>query len=105
MQMPNTTFSQEEIQTFANEIKKQLMPTLIEELKESGLPPLLTRKEFMDLTGVGPTKCNELFNRFDFPVTRELGHPKVPTKLFFDWLYESTQNSHEVSMKYPYNAI
>lgn len=105
MSMPNTTFSSEEIQTFANEIKKQLVPILIEELKESELPPLLTRKQFMDITGVGPTKCNELFNRDDFPVTRELGHPKVPTRMFFDWLYSSAQNTQEVRMKYPYSAI
>ncbi|MUV38534.1 hypothetical protein JNUCC1_02388 [Lentibacillus sp. JNUCC-1] len=103
--MPSTTFSSEEIQTFVNEIKKQLVPILVEELKESELPPLLTRKQFMDITGVGPTKCNELFNRGDFPVTRELGHPKVPTKMFFDWLYASAQNVQEVRMKYPYSAI
>lgn len=54
------------------------------------LPPLLTRKQFMDLAGIGESKCAELFNRQDFPVNREFGHPRVPTKLLFDWVYAHT---------------
>lgn len=54
------------------------------------LPPLLTRKQFMELVGIGETKCAELFNRSDFPVIREFGHPRVPTKQLFDWIKANT---------------
>ncbi|MEN2765798.1 hypothetical protein [Ornithinibacillus xuwenensis] len=102
--MPALTFSQEEIQNLANEIKKQVVPVLLQELQQKHLPPLLTRKQFMELVDIGPTKCNELFNRSDFPVTRELGHPRVITKDFFEWLSWSA-NSAEISMRFPYKAI
>lgn len=59
--------------------------------KKYELPPLLSRTQFMELVGIGPTKCNELFNRRDFPVNRELGHPKVPTHLLFKWIDENTE--------------
>ncbi|SEP57715.1 hypothetical protein SAMN05216232_0220 [Virgibacillus subterraneus] len=94
--MPVTTFTHEEIQTFVSEIKKQLIPVLLEELREKQLPPLLTRKQFMEIVDISTTKCNELFNRSDFPVNRELGHPKVPTKQFFEWL-DKTTNRAEVN--------
>nr|WP_219914665.1 hypothetical protein [Thalassobacillus sp. CUG 92003] len=54
------------------------------------LPPLLTRKEFMELMQIGETKCAELFHREDFPVNRELGHPRVPTSLLMEWIYSNT---------------
>lgn len=94
--MPVMQFTDEEIQTLVMEIKNQLLPTLLHELHEKQLPPLLTRKQFMDLVDIGPTKCNELFNRADFPVTRELGHPRVITKDFFDWL-SNTTNMAEIN--------
>ena len=99
--MPSLEFSKEEIHSIADEIKKQLLPVLLQELQEKQLPPILTRKEFMELAGIGVTKCNELFNRADFPVSRELGHPRVPTKRFFEWLNETT-NQQEIEMPYPY---
>ncbi|MDY0395381.1 hypothetical protein ACFSMW_13310 [Virgibacillus halophilus] len=102
--MPVTTFTDEEIQSFVVEIKNQLIPVLLQELQQKQLPPLLSRKQFMELADIGPTKCNELFNRADFPVNRELGYPKVPTKLFFEWL-DDTTNRMEVNLKYPYKAI
>ncbi|CDQ41473.1 hypothetical protein [Virgibacillus salexigens] len=102
--MPVTTFSDEEVQSFVSEIKKQLVPVLLQELEQKQLPPLLTRKQFMEIVDIGPTKCNELFNREDFPVNRELGHPRVVTKLFFDWVNETT-NADEVGLKYPYKVI
>ncbi|SEA52863.1 hypothetical protein SAMN05421743_105188 [Thalassobacillus cyri] len=55
------------------------------------LPPALTRREFMDLMQIGETKCAELFNREDFPVIREFGRPRVPTKLLLDWIYDNTE--------------
>jgi|SRR5690625_4431157 len=84
-------FSKEEISSIVTELKEQLLPDLMREIRLlSELPPLLTRKQFMELTGIGESKCAELFNREDFPVTREFGHPRVPTKLLFDWIYENT---------------
>ena len=59
----------------------------------------------MELAGIGDSKCNELFHRRDFPVNRELGHPRVPTKAFFEWLYATTQNADEVNTKYPYEVV
>lgn len=54
------------------------------------LKPLLTRKQFMELVDIGETKCAELFNRRDFPVNREFGHPRVPTTLLFEWINANT---------------
>lgn len=54
------------------------------------LPPLLTRKQFMELANIGESKCAELFNRQDFPVFRGLGHPRVPTDLLFEWIRYNT---------------
>lgn len=85
------SFSQEEIQAIAVEIKKQLVPIILDEIKaQQGIPPLLTRKQFMELADISGTKCAELFNRADFPVNREFGHPRVPTALLFDWINENT---------------
>lgn|SRR5690554_4219901 len=102
--MPAITFSKEEIDSLVNEIKNQLVPVLVQELQSKQLPPILDRKQFMELVGISSTKCNELFNRSDFPVTRELGHPRVITKDFFEWLSEST-NRAEINVNYPYKAI
>lgn len=103
--MPVTTFSKEEINTFVSEIKKQLIPVLLQEMQGKQLPPLLTRKQFMEVADISDAKCNQLFHRSDFPVTRELGHPRVPTKLFFEWLHKSCMNEMEVPMKRNYKVI
>lgn len=85
------SFSQEEIQALAAEIKKHLIPMILEEIKaQNDLPALLTRKQFMELAEIGETKCAELFNRQDFPVNREFGHPRVPTALLFEWINRNT---------------
>jgi hypothetical protein len=102
--LPVTTFTEEEINHFVTEIKNQLVPVLLQELQSKQLPPILTRKQFMELVDISASKCNELFNRADFPVTRELGHPRVVTKDFFEWLSNST-NRAEIDLKYPYQAI
>ncbi|MBW8350737.1 DNA-binding protein [Bacillus sp. IITD106] len=57
---------------------------------QNELPPLLTRKQFMEVAGIGESKCAELFNRRDFPVMREFGHPRVPTELLFEWINRNT---------------
>lgn len=103
--MLNVEFSKEFTDSLANEVVQQLVPILLQELKQNELPHLMTRKEFMELAGIGDSKCNELFHRQDFPVNRELGHPKVPTKAFFEWLHATNQNASEVNMKFPYEAI
>lgn len=103
--MPVTTFTDEEISAIASEVTKQLLPTLLNEFKQEQLPPLLTRQEFMKLADIGSTKCNELFNRADFPVNRELGHPRVLTKDFFKWVSKTNQNSHDINLQYPYKII
>lgn len=101
--MATITFSEEEIQKLVTEIKNQLVPVLLQELEQKQLPHLLSREQFMEVAGIGGTKCNELFHRSDFyPVTREFGHPKVVTKLFFEWLHEKAGNQSEVNLKYPY---
>lgn len=103
--MLQVDFSDEFHQSLVNEIVKQLVPVLIQELKQEELPPLLTRKQFMELAGIGESKCNELFHRQDFPVNRELGHPRVPTDLFFKWLHATTQNAQEVNVKHPFEVV
>ena len=94
------------IKSLANEVVKQSVPLLIQELHQKQLPPLLTRKEFMDLVGIGETKCNELFHRRDFyPLTRDFGHPKVVTHLLFEWLNEKAGRVEELGIKYPYEVV
>ncbi|MFD1066647.1 hypothetical protein [Oceanobacillus locisalsi] len=89
--MPVTTFTDEEIQAIAKEVTKQLLPILTEHFNKDSLPPLMTRKQFMEFLNIGGTKCNELFNQDGFPVTRELGHPRVITEKFFEWINESAE--------------
>src|SRR5690625_2761417 len=103
--MLKVDISDEFTQSLANKVIKQLVPILIEKLKQEDFPPLLTRKQFMELAGIGETKCNELFHRRDFPVNRELGHPRVPTKQFFEWVAATNQNAGEVNLKYPYDGV
>lgn len=102
--MATLSFSESEISNLVTEIKNQLVPVLLQELEQKQLPPILTRKQFMELVDISASKCNELFNRQDFPVTRELGHPRVVTKDFLEWISDST-NAAEVKPNYPYQII
>jgi hypothetical protein len=54
------------------------------------LPLLMTKKQLMELLDIGATKATELLNRTDFPVIREFGHPRVPTRLFLEWVESHT---------------
>lgn len=103
--MASITFGEEEINDLVNKITEQLIPVLVQELKQNELPHLLTSKEFMELVNIGSSKCNELFHRKDFPVNRELGHPRVPTKEFFEWVNATMQNAEEVNLEYPFKAM
>jgi len=96
--MATYSFSKEEMSELINGLKVEIVSALREEIKaEKELPPLLNRKQFMELTGISTTKCAELFKRSDFPVIRDFGNPKVPTKLLFDWIYSNSQNAHEIN--------
>lgn len=98
------TFSKELIKDLATEIKDQLAPIIIDEIRgQEGLPKLLTRKQFMELVGIGDTKCAELFNRRDFPVIRDFGHPRVPTELLFQWINQNTDwvQQNAPNFRYP----
>lgn len=102
--MATITFSDEFKRSLANEVVTQLVPILLKELEQDQLPHIMDRKTFMEVAGIGDSKCNELFHRSDFPVNRELGHPKVVTKDFFEWLHATAQNQNEVNLKYPYEV-
>lgn len=54
------------------------------------IPHMMTRKQFMEFANIGESKCAELFNRHDFPVNREFGHPRVPKRLLFKWIESNT---------------
>ncbi|WP_138756456.1 hypothetical protein [Paenibacillus sinopodophylli] len=54
------------------------------------LPTFLRRSDLKELLGVGDTKVTEIFNRQDFPVCRELGHPFVLSELFIQWVKDHT---------------
>ncbi|AZS18282.1 DNA-binding protein [Paenibacillus lutimineralis] len=54
------------------------------------LPPVLTKEQLMDLLDIKVTKTTELLNREDFPVTRELGRPRVLTHLLLLWIEDHT---------------
>lgn len=101
--MPQLSFSSDEIALMVNELKKELVEAVKEDLSNNReLPPLLNKKQFMELVGISNTKCAELFNRADFPVTREFGNPRVPTKMLFEWIYKNTQNAELIN--FPFRA-
>jgi|SRR5699024_6327917 len=105
--MLNVEFSDEFKQSIAREVVQQLVPILLRELKQNELPHLLTRKQFMELVGIRENKCNELFHRKDFyPLTRDFGHPKVVTHLFFEWLDEQSGRgaAEELGLLHPYRV-
>ncbi|WP_079708583.1 hypothetical protein [Paraliobacillus ryukyuensis] len=104
--MPTTTYSQEEVNMIVSELKKQLLPDLINQIERiNKLPPLLTRKQFMEVAGIKDKKCNELFNRADFyPLTRKLGHPRVDTEQLFKWINED-EHRKEIDLDNPYLAM
>ncbi|EID42891.1 hypothetical protein B4168_2451 [Anoxybacillus flavithermus] len=54
------------------------------------LPPMLTRKQLMELFNISQTKTSELLNRADFPVFREAG-VLIPTHLLFRWIEKHTR--------------
>src|SRR5699024_4450082 len=102
--MLNIEINEEFSKTLVNDVVERLVPILLQELKQNELPHLLTRKQCMELVDIGGSKWNELFHRRDFPVNRELGHPRVPTKGFFKWLSATNQNANERNMNIPHQT-
>lgn len=103
--MPTISFSEQELSIFAAELKKQLIPEIRNEIEMiNKLPPLLTRKQFMEVANIKDKKCNELFNRPDFPVTRELGHPRVVTSKLFEWIEQDIENRAMIDFPYYYTS-
>lgn len=100
-------FSKEEKQALIKELASELAPVLVDLIqKQTKMPALLTRKEFMEFVGVGESKCAELFKRHDFPVTYEFGHPRVPTSLLIEWIHANTEwvRANAPNYKFPYKA-
>lgn len=56
----------------------------------NSLPALMTKTQLKEFLDIGDTKASELLNRSDFPVCRELGHPRVPTHLLMEWVEQHT---------------
>lgn len=71
-------------------IREEVREAVIDSNKAKELPPLLTRKELMELLHIGQTKTTELLGRADFPVFREAGL-LIPTDLLFKWIEKNTQ--------------
>lgn len=79
---------------FDTEILRQIIRDEVREavsnsIKTKELPPLLTRRELMDLYRISQTKVTELLGRSDFPVMREAGI-LIPTHLLFKWIESNT---------------
>jgi hypothetical protein len=47
---------------------------------------LLDTSDLMSIFKVGRNKVSELWSRQDFPVNRELGHPRVAKHLLIKWI-------------------
>lgn len=73
-----------------NIVRKEIREALIEYKNVQELPPLLNRKELMQLFHISQTKTSELLGRADFPVFREAG-VLIPTKALFEWIEKNTK--------------
>ncbi|MCM3316150.1 helix-turn-helix domain-containing protein [Rummeliibacillus stabekisii] len=84
--MFNIQFDTEQLrEIISEEVKKAVS----EAVSRKELPPLLTRKELMELLHISQTKTSELLGRADFPVFREAG-VLIPTKSLFEWIDRHT---------------
>lgn len=71
-------------------IREEIKNAVADVIRENQLPPMLSRKQLMELLQIGPTKCSELLNRPDFPVFREAG-VLIPTHLLMKWIEKNTR--------------
>lgn len=72
-------------------IKESIDQAFKERDMANQLPPVLSKTEFQEVLGISHSKAVELMKRGDFPVFREAGHPKVPTKQLFEWIDMNTK--------------
>lgn len=91
MQVTLDEFLAKHIESKMQEMIQQAYERGVEDARTKyDLPQLMTRKQFMEFANIGESKCAELFNRQDFPVNREFGYPRVPTRLLFQWIEMNT---------------
>lgn len=71
------------------------------------LPPLLSREQLKEFLGIKDNKASELLARKDFPVLREVGRPKIPTKQLLLWIDNNTEwiTENTPDMKFPYQIV
>ena len=81
--MLQVTLDSEQLQQMINEAVDKAIER--HALKEQ-LPPTLTKTQFQELMGISHAKASELINRSNFPVTRELGHPRINIAKLLQWL-------------------
>ncbi|WP_042348297.1 hypothetical protein [Bacillus massiliigorillae] len=83
----NLDFTDEQ---FRRVLREEIQKAVSNVIKQNQLPPMLTRKEFMELFNISQTKASELLNRPDFPVFREAG-VLIPTHLLMKWVEKNTK--------------
>ncbi|MED4977192.1 DNA-binding protein [Heyndrickxia faecalis] len=83
----NVDFADEQ---FREVLRQEIDKALADVVRKNELPPMLTKKEFMELLRIKDTKASELLNRPDFPVFREAG-VLIPTHLLFQWIEKNTR--------------
>ena len=72
-------------------LAEKIASKMQEQQRYHGLPPNMRRRQFMEEFDVNSTRASELFQRPDFPIIDELGHPRVNTKLLFEWMDAHTR--------------
>ncbi|MCY9003306.1 DNA-binding protein [Peribacillus frigoritolerans] len=75
---------------FREVLRQEIKNAVTDVIQQNQLPPMLTRKQLMQLFNIGETKTSELLNRPDFPVFREAG-VLIPTHLLFKWIELNTR--------------
>ena len=83
----NVDFADEQ---FREVLRQEIDKAMADVVRKNELPPMLTKKEFMELLRIKDTKASELLNRPDFPVFREAG-VLIPTHLLFKWIEKNTR--------------
>ncbi|MEH6943514.1 DNA-binding protein [Bacillus sp. JJ722] len=83
----NLDFTDEQFRTV---LREEIQKAVADVVKQNQLPPMLTRKQFMELFNISQTKASELLNRADFPVCREAG-VLIPSHLLMKWVEKNTR--------------
>lgn len=91
LSMLKVEFDQETLDQLAVSVAEWVVPKIMEQFHHlNDWPPVLNRKQAMKYLDIKENKLNELSRRSDFPVNRELGYPKYPTRLLQIWIEENT---------------